>query len=418
MGDGRTIRDLAAIIAGFAIAAVAVGLLADHWLTNPPDQRMVDLDVYRSGGQAVLRGAPVYGFLTQPPQLLPFTYPPFAVVLAVPLALMSWTAAQWASATLIFLALAVTVRYAFAGVTARAGRWAPLLTGVLVALCAYPMPLRDQFRFGQVDLFLVAMCAADCAARRPRWPRGLLVGLATAIKLVPGVFIVYFLVTGRRREALTATVAAAAATLGTFLVLPADSADYWFHALFDSGRLGSNTATTNQSIRGMLLRLYWPDPVTAALWLVLAAAVAYVGFRAARRTALSGDEVGGMAITGLVAVLISPVSWIHHFAWLVLVLGALVGGTAPRPAARAALAVAVWLFYVLPEPWWGIDILAYHEGPRFLGRIVQDAYGLGAVVLLILFRRWSLRPPGRKIDSERDRVDASRNGPRVGTLSP
>ncbi len=418
MGDGRTIRDLAFFIAGFAIAAAAVEPLAHHWLTNPPDQRMVDLDVYRSGGQAVLRGAPVYGFLTQPPQLLPFTYPPFAALLAVPLALMPWTAAQWASAVLIFVALAVAVRYAFAGVAARAGRWAPLVTGVLVALCAYPMPLRDQFRFGQVDLFLVAMCAADCAARRPRWPRGLLVGLATAIKLVPGVFIVYFLVTGRRREALTATVAAAAATLGTFLVLPADSADYWFGALFDSGRLGSNTATTNQSIRGMLLRLYWPGPATAALWLACAAVVAYVGFRAARRMVLRGDEIGGAAVTGLVAVLISPVSWIHHIAWLVLVLGALAGaGTGLRPAARAALAGAVWLFYALPVPWWGIDILAYHEGPRFLGRIVQDAYGLGALALLAFFVRRSRRRTGGENDPECDRVDASRDGLQVGTLS-
>lgn len=419
MGDGRTIRDLAVIIAGFAIAAVAVGPLAHHWLASPPDQRMVDLDVYRSGGQAVLRGAPVYGFLTQPPQLLPFTYPPFAVLLAVPLALMSWIAAQWVWTALILLALVVAVRYAFAGVAARAGRWAPLVTGVLVGLCAYPMPLRDQFRFGQVDLLLVALCAADCAARRPRWPRGLLVGLAAAVKLVPGVFIVYFLITGRRREALTATVAAVAATLGTFLVLPADSAGYWFGALFDSGRLGSNTATTNQSIRGMLLRLYLPGPLTGALWLVCAAAVAYFGFRAARRTALRGDEIGGIAITGLVAVLISPVSWIHHLAWLVLVLGALLGpGTRLRPAVRAALAGGVWLFYVLPVPWWGIDILAYHEGPRFLGRIVQDAYGLGALALLAYFHRRSPGPAGGTTDSESDRVDASRDGPRVDTLSP
>jgi alpha-1,2-mannosyltransferase len=394
MGGRWTIRDLVAFAAGFSIAVAAVTPLVLHWLTNQPDQRLVDLDVYRTGGQAVLHGLPVYGFRTQPPQLLPFTYPPFSALLAVPLAFVSWPVAQWLWVVVIFAALAVAVRYAFAGVLARFPAWAP----VLVALCAFAMPLRDQLRFGQVDVILVAMCVADCAAPRTRWPRGLLVGLATAIKLVPGVFVVYFLVTGRRREAVTSAVAAAAATLGTFLVLPGDSAGYWFGALFDGGRVGANAATTNQSIRGMLLRLYLPGPVTTALWLLLAAAVAYLGLRAARRLALSGHEIGGVAATGLVTVLVSPVSWIHHFAWLIAVLAAL-----PRRTA-----VAAWAFFVAPLPPLGSQLLAHHVGPRFAGRVVQDSFGLAAAVLLVLLARGSPR-----LVSQRFSVDTSRDGVRV-----
>jgi alpha-1,2-mannosyltransferase len=410
----RTTRDVVVVIAGVVIAAAAVAPLVLHWLTNPPDQRLVDLDVYRSGGQAVLHGTPVYGFLTQPPQLLPFTYPPFAVLLAVPLAMVPWATAQWMWVVLIFLALTITVRYAFAPLLARFRGWAPLLTGVLVAVCAYPMPLRDQVRFGQVDIVLVAMCVADCAPGRARWPRGLLVGLATAVKLVPGVFVIYFLVTGRRREAMTATLTATVATTAAFVLLPADSKDYWFHALFDSERLGANAATTNQSIRGMLLRLYWPDSVTALIWLACAATVAYVGFRAARRASLGGREIGGVAITGLLAVLVSPVAWIHHLAWLVVVIGALLGdGRDRRPAVVAA---AAWLFYVLQVPWWGITMLAHGIGPRFLGRVVQDAYGLGALVLLLLLCRRFGSARTRPMVSQRDGVETSRNEAQVGTL--
>jgi alpha-1,2-mannosyltransferase len=271
-----------------------------------------------------------------------------------------------------------------------------------VALCAYPEPLRDQVRFGQVDVLLVAMCVADCAAPRTRWPRGLLVGLATAIKLVPGVFLVYLWITGRRREAATAAVAAAAATLGTFLVLPADSADYWFGALFDGGRVGANAATTNQSLRGMLLRLYLPGPVTTVLWLALAAAVACAGFRAARRLALGGDEIGGVAATGLVAVLVSPVSWVHHLAWLVVVLGAL-------SRRRAA---AAWAFFVPPLPLLGSRMLAHHVGPRFLGRVVQDAFGLAALALLALLARGGPRMISQRFgaDTSRDEVGADKVG--------
>jgi alpha-1,2-mannosyltransferase len=410
MGGRRTIRGAVVVIAAVVIAAIAVGPLVLHWLTNQPDQRLVDLDVYRSGGQAVLRGAPVYDFVTQPPQLLPFTYPTFAVLLAVPLALIPWTAAQWLWTALIFVAMTLVVRYSFAGLLGRIRPWAPIMTGVLVGVCTYVMPLRDQIRFGQVDLLLVAMCVADVAPARTRWPRGLLVGLATAIKLVPGVFVIYFLITGRRREAVTAAVAAVVATLGTFLVLPADSADYWFRALFDSDRLGANTATTNQSIRGMLLRLYWPGAVTSVLWLACVAVVAYFGFRAARAAWRDGDEIRGIAITGLIAVLVSPVAWIHHLAWLVVVFGAIVGDG--RDRRRIALAAGIWIFYVLEVPWWGITMLADHTGPRFLGRVVQDAYGLGALALLVVLGRRRRLP----MDPQSDGVDTSRNHAQVGTL--
>ena len=230
-------------------------------------------------------------------------------------------------------------------------------------------------------------------------------GLATAIKLVPGVFIVYFLVTGRRKEAMTATLTATVATTLTFVVLPWDSADYWLRALFDSERLGSNTSTTNQAIRGMLLRLYMPDAVTSVVWLVCAGAVAYFGFRAARRASREGNEIVAIAITGLIAVLVSPVAWIHHLAWLVVVLGAFVADG--RDWRRVVAAAVVWLFYVLHVPWWGITMLAHHDGPSFLGRIVQDAFGLGAILVVITLHRW--RSPA---NSDSDGADTSRNGVR------
>lgn len=398
MGGRRTLRDLTAVAAGLLIAVAALAPLAVHYLTNQPDQRFVDLDVYRSGGQAVLHGLPVYGFRTQPPQLLPFTYPPFAALLAVPLAFVSWPVAQWLWVVVIFVALAVAVRYAFADVLSRYSRWAPVLLGVLVAVCAYPTPLRDQVRFGQVDVILVAMCLADCAAPRPRWPRGLLVGLATAIKLVPGVFIVYFWITGRRREAVTAAASAAAVSLGTFLLLPGDSADYWFGALFDANRVGAAAATTNQSIHGMLLRLHLPGPVSVPLWLALAAAAGYLGMRAARRLSLAGHEIGGVAATGLVGVLVSPVSWIHHLAWLVVVLGALAGRRA----------VAAWAFFVPPLPLLGSGMLTHHVGPQVAGGLLRDAFGLGAVALLAVLARQRL-----PMISQRFGTDTSRDGVRV-----
>ncbi|GHH65176.1 membrane protein [Streptosporangium violaceochromogenes] len=389
--------------------ALAVAPLVLHWLGNADDQRLVDLDVYRTGGRALLEGRPVYDFVTPAPQLLPFTYPPVAAMLATPLAMISWPAAQWVWTIGVFAALAVAVGYAFRACLDRAAapgtregpRWAaglrpPMLFAFLTVVCAYLMPIRDQVRFGQVDILLVALCLADCVTRRPVWPRGALIGLATAVKLTPGVFLIYLLVTGfgpggrreQRAALLMAAFTAALLTLLPFLVIPGDAADFWFRALIDPERLGANAATTNQSIRGMLIRLYLPDPLTGLLWPPAVAAVGWYGFRHARRALLDGHAVTAAALAGLMAVLLSPVAWIHHLAWVVVVLGALAGDG--RDPVRVRVATGVWLFYVVPVPWWGVAIKAA-EIPVLspvLGKIVQNGFGLGALALVWLLGVW------------------------------
>ncbi|WP_318272419.1 glycosyltransferase 87 family protein [Microbispora triticiradicis] len=433
-----------------AVAAAASPLIA-YWLTNPDDQRLVDLDVYRTGGWALLRGLPVYDVITPAPQLLPFTYPPVAAMLAVPLAAMSWPVAQWVWTIAVVAVLAVTVRHAFRAFLdgVRGALAAPALFAVLCAACMYLMPIRDQVRFGQVDLFLLALCLLDCVARRPWWPRGVLIGLATAVKLTPGVFLVYLAVTAfapsdagpgrsgtapsgprqrhgdtaqhhgdtaqrhgstgqrhgstgqrrgdavqrhgdaaQRRALFMAVFTAAVLTLLPFLVITDDARDFWFRALLDSERLGANAATTNQSLRGMLLRLYLPDALTSAVWLAAVTAVGWYGFRQARRAHLDGDTMTAVALTGLMAVLLSPVAWIHHIAWIVVVVAAVAGSG--RDPVRLLVAAAVWLYYVLPIPWWGVSIKAL-EIPILspvAGKIVQNAFGLGAIGLIWLLGSW------------------------------
>jgi alpha-1,2-mannosyltransferase len=387
------------------ISVVAAWPLVAYWLGNPEDQRLVDLDVYRTGGWALLQGLPVYDVITPAPQLLPFTYPPVAAMLAVPLALISWETAQWVWIVAIILTLAVTVWYAFRdslsrvpGIPVRSAASGspsaepataripavvvPIMFGIVTVACLYLMPIRDQIRFGQVDLFLVALCLLDCVVRRPWWPRGVLIGIATAVKLTPGVFLIYLAIAAwrdptQRKPFFTAAGTAAILTLLPFIVIPADATDFWFSALLDSERLGANTATTNQSIRGMLLRLYWPDTLTTVLWLAAVALIGWYGFRAAYRAHRDGDTLTAVALTGLMAVLLSPVAWIHHLAWIIVVIAALATW-------RPLLAAGVWVFYVLPIPWWGAYIKLW-EIPVLsptLGKIVQNAFGLGAIALV------------------------------------
>jgi alpha-1,2-mannosyltransferase len=268
----------------------------------------------------------------------------------------------------------------------RFGRWRPVALGVLCAALLWLLPVEDSIRFGQVDIFLVGLCLADYVTRQPRWPRGMLVGIATAVKLTPGVFIVHLWLAGRRREAVTAAGTAAALTLAGFAVIPADSADFWFRAIFDSERLGSNTGTSNQSIRGILLR-FGPD--SSLLWLAVVAVVAVVGFRYAVRASRLGHDLGACALVGLLAVVLSPVAWIHHLCWVVLALAVVVGDGRDRPR-RLLLAGALWLFFFLSIPWFGAsltDPLRFPDVPIVAARIVQGAFGLMAIVLLPVLDR-------------------------------
>ncbi|TMR12610.1 DUF2029 domain-containing protein [Nonomuraea turkmeniaca] len=377
------------VVAALVVTA-AVAPLVYTWLTNPDDQRLVDLDVYRTGGQMLLDGRSVYGYFTPAPQLLPFTYPPIAAMLAVVLAKMSWVTAQWVWTAGIFVALAVTVwlsfREALSGPAVR--KYVPWALALLMVACTYLMPIRDQVRFGQVDIMLVALCLADCMARRPWWPRGFLIGLATAVKLTPGVFLIYLLITRQWRTFFMASFAAAVLTLLPFAVIPQDAGDFWFSALLDPERLGSNAATTNQSIRGMLIRLYMPEALTSVLWLAIVAAVGWYGFRGARDAYRAGDPLTAVALVGLMAVLLSPVAWIHHLAWVVVVLGAIVGDG--RDPVRLRVAAGVWLYYVVPIPWWGVSLKAADiPGVSLvLGKIVQNGFGLGALALVWMLVSW------------------------------
>ena len=372
-------------VLAWAAALAAVEPLVRGYLTSAPDQRMVDLSVYRTGGLSVWHGQPLYTVLTQPPQLLPFTYPPVAALFAVPLALLPWPVAQLVWVPFIYGPLAVVIGFAFAPLLRRAGRMRAVVFAVVFAACAYLFPMRDEMRFGQVDMALLAMAVADCAVRAPRWPRGALVGLATAIKLVPGVFIVYLWLSGRRRAAVTAMAAALAWTLGAWLVLPRDSVTYWTSVIFQPGRLGSNSGPSNQSLRGMLLREFLPGQAPGAVWAAVALAVAVAGFAVARRLARESRELEGIAVTALLGALLSPVSWIHHFGVVVVVIGAILADG--RSRWRVAIAVGTAVFFALTIPWWGQSLLGRPEVPALAAQMVEDAFGIAALAFVVILAR-------------------------------
>ncbi|MBK8077981.1 MAG: DUF2029 domain-containing protein [Kineosporiaceae bacterium] len=386
---------LAAPAALMVFALSAAQVLFRYLLTYPGELWQLDLEVYRDGATSLLIGRPVYDWLTGAPQFLPFTYPPFSAIAAIPLALVPFAVAGWAWSAFQLVLLWWSTGIAFRPLIERAGPWGTTVQALLAAVLVHLAPVADGFRFGQVNAVVVALCLADAARRgveRDRWwPTGSLVGLAAAIKLTPAAFWLHYAV-ARRWRALGASLAAAAgATLVTAAVAPSASVAFWTDAMWDPARLGPNAGVSNQSVRGALLRIGPSTPaVQSVVWLVIVAVIGVLGYGLSVRLHRIGQPVAVVAAVGMVAVLMSPVSWIHHWHWGIAVIGALIGDG--RVRARQIAAAAVTVVLLLPLPWWGGSWPGHGPLVSGVGHVVEQSYTLLAVAALVLLWRLVARP--------------------------
>jgi len=328
-------------------AVVCLGVIVVLLVLQP---YRIDLDVYRIGAQAWLDGQPLYGPLasTQAGLSLPFTYPPAAAILFAPLAVLPFWAANalltLSSVTALIALLVLAVGRSKAEKASGAAALALLAASLLAE------PVQATLGFGQVNLVLAAMVALDVLTPRSWWPRGLLIGIATAVKLTPAVFVLALLVRRQYREAATAALSFTIVSLLAWVVTPRDSQQYWTGALWDPDRIGGAVYAGNQSINGLLLRLGLTGPAERAAWLMgvaLVVGLAWVGMTRAHRV---GDVVLLLGINGLVALLASPVSWTHHWVWL-LPLGLALWARTDRAGWRLLAVVGASLMLLRPM-WW------------------------------------------------------------------
>jgi alpha-1,2-mannosyltransferase len=208
----------------------------------------------------------------------------------------------------------------------QARRWVPWFAFAVTFVLATGLePIRLGFDFGQINFVLWALIVLDLAVLGPRHSRflGVGIGLATAIKLIPGIFILYLLVTRQWRAFFVATAVAAGATVLGFAVAPQASATFWTEKLLHSDGVGQLDYVMNQSLNGLLARLSGGQPSTV-VWLLLCLPVLGYGMWRARRAFAAGDGTAGLALTGFTGSLISPVTWGHHIFWFVPALLVLV----------------------------------------------------------------------------------------------
>ena len=381
--------------------AVAVWVYVSRLLVFPPWHHTFDLRVYRGAVQWWLDGRPLYDFV-RPHTSKGFTYPPFGALALMPLAIGTEITATVLS-TVGSAVLLIGTTWLLVAPVARRHGWTPWFAVALSVPLVFAMePVRETFGWGQVNLWVMALVLADVVAlqRGSAWA-GVGMGLAAAIKVTPGLFLVYLVLTRRWRNVAVAVGTFLAATLLALALDPRSSVQFWTDTLWQTGRVGRVDRTSNQSLLGLLARLADPLTPDRRVWLVLAAAVLALALWRAVRAFRRGDELVGVTITGLATCLISPISWTHHLYWVVpaaVVLVDVAAGTPvhasgrpwlrahPRAVARGAgvAALAVVAAFFLSVIWFFEHPPGAHDSGGVLGILGENAYVVILVALVAL----------------------------------
>jgi alpha-1,2-mannosyltransferase len=356
-------RDRLAAAAPLVLAVSIAARLAWIYLT-PNGANFVDLHTYLGGAATVDVGGGLYDYVyaeQTPDFALPFVYPPFAAVVFYPLQLLpfgvlgfAWTLATIAA---LYGVVCVTLRLS------PASGWAHRLRGECpqgrrghreamwwTAVGIWIEPVRSTLDYGQLNVLLVL--AVLCAVYSTRWWwSGILVGLAAGIKLTPAISGVYFVGTRRWSTALCAAAVFAATVVVSAMVLGTDQVAYFFtHKIGAAGQTFPIATATNQSWYGGITRILGRDagfgwPVV--LCVVATTVLAVLAWRALDPR----DRLGRILVVMLFGLLVSPISWTHHWVWLLPMTMWLVGGANGERASAKVFGWG-WLVLTLIGPTW------------------------------------------------------------------
>lgn len=375
---------LPAILAALSLAgALALAI-------SPATGRQVDFEVYRMGGAHIL-GQHLYdvylaGFS------LHFTYPPFAALLFWPFAQISVRVGQ-----VVWLVINLVALVALTAVSIRAVRpdwprrriWGVALIALFPVLRFSPDIL--TLDYGQVNFVVALLVVADLTSvlrlGSRTLPRGVLLGIAAAVKLTPLIFIPFLVLTRQFRAAATALGSFLVCSAVAFAVSPHSSTFYWSRKIFE--RAASLIYISDQNLHSALQRMISAPPAPmlvdglSLLFIVAGLAVATWAYR-------SSSPILGILLCATTGLIVSPVSWAHHYVWIVPVLAWLVLGT-DRPLGGRWWAVVVALLFWIAPIWWVPDAQRGYGGPLVL--LAGNSFFLAAVAFLLLagLLLWSRR---------------------------
>ncbi|MFU8873360.1 glycosyltransferase 87 family protein [Micromonospora sp. SL4-19] len=380
------------IVAAVAYAAwLAIGAFGRPY-------NFFDMKIYHGAVVWWANGNELYDFIA-PSTNLGFTYPPFAGLVMLPMSWLPVEAAGWLNALASIAALAVVLAALLRPIVDRLG-WPLWFTVAIATPMALAIePSRETLGYGQVNLLLFALVMADLVGLRWRAKRGthhdtadsalarfvysgswagVGIGLATAVKLTPALFIAYLMITRQWRAAMIAVGTTIGVTLGTFALVGQESRAYFTGVLWQTERVGAADMTANQSLAGLLARLYDSIQTPGLLWLAFSVLVLALGLSRAASARADGDELTAFTLVGLTANVISPISWSHHLVWVIPAIIVLADAAVRRHEASRGLPPRV----TAAPPTGGVPAL---RPPIWYPTLTGGRHGAGALAFYLLF---------------------------------
>ena len=370
-------------------AALIVGVVTTGfsiWLIGHPS---ADFAVYLGATHRWVHGGDPYSSLITSAQITPpgmlFTYTPFALIALAPLTVFSWQVA-----TVIWTLVIVAILYVLVERLTPSVRHRGLAVVGVFALVLGDHVVNYNLTCEQINVPLMGLVLFDVLRNddspTARWlPRGVMVGIATAIKLTPGLFIVYFVLSRQWRLALWSAVSAIGVTLASWVLMPHLSSEYWFHLSELQNRVvtgaGSLANSSNGSIEGMF-DAGWPG-APGLLIKVVTVLVALLALAGAVYVYRRGRSLEAALIIGMAAPALSPVGWVHHWAFVgAAIIVALFNVRWTRVTATLGV-----LLYVAQEfvPKMGDRLSEHVAWLTPIGLVVREAPGLSALFLSVLF---------------------------------
>ncbi|HZR50643.1 MAG TPA: glycosyltransferase 87 family protein [Streptosporangiaceae bacterium] len=309
----------------------------------------IDTAVYRDGGIAARNQPTMLYTLELGADKLPFIYTPFAALLFA--AGTGASFATWQAGTVVLtIGLLPVVAYLSLGLAGRpAGLTRAAAAVAIAAVALWLEPVAMTLFFGQINLVLLALVVGDLALPDTVKCKGIGIGLAAGVKLTPLIFIPYLLFTRRvTAAAVSALTFAVTAGIG-FALLPRTSTIYWGGKFTRPG--SKPFYLDNQSLNGVILRLTHAGPDAHTYWLVAVVLIGTAGLATSILASRRGHELPGLITCAATGLLVSPVSWSHHYVYVIPAL--VLAAYGPRRLGYRILGVAlvVGLF-----GWWPLPI--------------------------------------------------------------
>lgn len=345
-------------------------------------------------------------------KMYPFTYPPFGAWALSPLTWFDYETA--ARLMIIAIALQTAVIVALVG-RSLSWSWGSAVAiapwaAILVQQCLEPFT--QSVGFAQVNTAMMALVMIDVAAPDSWKGRGVASGLAAAIKLTPAIAILIFLLRRQWRSAITMVATSLTVTLLSWVISPGESARFFFDAMWDPQRAGDAYYTSNQNLKGFVARalpentwsIAWAITVAlalvAAVWLCLriqAAATSVVTPHVISDDAVATPDAVATtpatpvlpenlatlltaAVIMTLGLLVSPITWSHHWVWGLASVVALIAVTLRlKSAPLAALALVQGALFIMAPHWWFSHGQVNELHWNVVEQLVGSSYTLAAI---------------------------------------